>query len=358
VTTILLQESALVRATGVGATRPDASATLPDPGQHIWDTNTLPTNVAVSGPDLASDGQSLEEATFTAGPPGTGLSALDETDILNLLVMPPNNDDGTLDVGIVTAAATYCEQRRAMLLLDSPPDWVTASDVEAAFIDGFDIRIGTRSPNAAIFFPRVRQPNPLHNNLTDTFGAAGAIAGVMARTDARRGVWKAPAGLEANLIGIADLDVTLTADAIGLLSRMGVNCLRAVPGVGRVIWGARTLRGLDRPVSEWRYIPVRRTALFIEESILRGTQWASFEPNDAQLWARIEAQVEAFLRDLFRQGAFQGTKPSEAYFVRCDRSTTTHGDVARGTVIISVGFAPLKPAEFVILRLSVTAGQT
>jgi hypothetical protein len=357
VTTVLLQESALVRATGAGPTRPDASAPPPEPGRSVWDDNSPPTHVAVSEPGLGSDGQPLDVAAFTAGPPGSGLSALDAADLLNLLVIPTNNDDGTLDVGIVAAAATYCERRRAMLLLDSPPDWATAIDVEAAFVDGFDVRIGTRSPNAALFFPRVRQSNPLHDNRTDTFGAAGAVAGVMARTDVRRGVWRAPAGLEANLIGITGLDTTLTADAISRLSGMGVNCLRPVPGVGKVIWGARTLRGLDRPVSEWRYIPVRRTALFIEESILRGTQWASFEPNDAQLWARIEALVEAFLHDLFRQGAFQGMKPSEAYFVRCDRSTTTQQDIARGTATISVGFAPLRPAEFVILRVSVTAGQ-
>ena len=357
VTTVLLQESELVRARGVGASRPDASATLPDPGQTVWDDNAVPTNVAVSGPGLASDGQPLDVASFTAGPPGTGLSALDTADIVNLLVIPPNDDDGTLDAGIVAAAAMYCEQRRAMLLLDSPPDWVTASDVAAAFVDGFDVRIGTRSPNAALFFPRVRQPNPLHDNRIDTFGAAGAVAGVMARTDARRGVWRAPAGLEANLIGIADLDAALMADEIDRLSRMGVNCLRAVPGVGRLIWGARTLRGLDRPVSEWRYIPVRRTALFIEESIVRGTRWAVFEPNDEQLWAQIEAQVEAFMHGLFRRGAFQGTKPSEGYFVRCDRSTTTQADIARGIATVVVGFAPLKPAEFIILRLDCAAAQ-
>jgi phage tail sheath protein FI len=145
---------------------------------------------------------------------------------------------------------------------------------------------------------------------------------------------------------------------IGQLNPLGVNCLRTAPGAGRVVWGARTLQGNDRLASEWKYIPVRRTALFIEESLYRGTQWVVFEPNDAPLWAQIRLNVGAFMNNLFRQGAFAGTTPREAYFVKCDAETTTQDDVNLGIVNIHVGFAPLKPAEFVVIRIQQMAGQT
>ena len=214
------------------------------------------------------------------------------------------------------------------------------------------------SKNAAVFFPRLRQPNPLQDNQVETFAAAGAVAGVMARTDAQRGVWKAPAGLEATLNGVPDLALPLTDGDIGRLNPLGVNCLRAVPAVGRVVWGARTLQGADRLASEWKYLPVRRTALFLEESLFRGTQWVVFEPNDEPLWAQIRLNVGTFLNTLFRQGAFQGATPREAYFVKCDKETTTQADIDRGVVNIHVGFAPLKPAEFVVIRLQQLAGQS
>jgi phage tail sheath protein FI len=181
---------------------------------------------------------------------------------------------------------------------------------------------------------------------------------VMARTDTQRGVWKAPAGLEATLNGVPELALPLTDGDIGRLNPLGVNCLRAVPSVGRVVWGARTLQGADRLASEWKYIPVRRTALFIEESLFRGTQWVVFEPNDEPLWAQIRLNVGTFLNTLFRQGAFQGATPREAYFVKCDKETTTQADIDRGVVNIHVGFAPLKPAEFVVIRLQQMAGQS
>ena len=187
---------------------------------------------------------------------------------------------------------------------------------------------------------------------------SGAIAGVIARTDATRGVWKAPAGLDATLSGVAALSVPLTDPEIGQLNPLGVNCLRASPGAGHTVWGARTRAGSDRLASEWKYLPVRRTALFLEESLFRGTQWVVFEPNDAPLWAQIRLNVGAFMNNLFRQGAFAGTTPREAYFVKCDAETTTQDDVNLGIVNIVVGFAPLKPAEFVVIQLQQLAGQT
>ena len=183
------------------------------------------------------------------------------------------------------------------------------------------------------------------------------VAGVMARTDGQRGVWKAPAGLDASLNGVAGLSVEMTDAENGLLNPLGINCLRSFPVHGRVVWGARTLRGADAAADEYKYVPVRRTALYIEESLYRGLKWVVFEPNDEPLWAQIRLNVGAFMHNLFRQGAFQGRTPREAYLVKCDRETTTQNDINLGIVNILVGFAPLKPAEFVIIRLQQLAGQ-
>jgi phage tail sheath protein FI len=142
-----------------------------------------------------------------------------------------------------------------------------------------------------------------------------------------------------------------------VLNPIGVNALRTFPVVGTVVWGARTTFGADVRASEWKYVPVRRTALFIEQSLDNGLKWVVFEPNDEPLWAQVRLNVGAFMQDLFRKGAFQGTTPREAYLVRCDSTTTTPGDVARGIVNILVGFAPLRPAEFVVLQIQQLAGQ-
>ena len=143
----------------------------------------------------------------------------------------------------------------------------------------------------------------------------------------------------------------------GILNPLAVNVIRKFPVYGTVVWGARTLQGNDEVGSEWKYVPVRRTALFIEESLYRGLKWVVFEPNDEPLWAQIRLNVGSFMNDLFRQGAFQGTTPKDAYFVKCDKDTTTQSDINRGVVNILVGFAPLKPAEFVVIKLQQLAGQ-
>lgn len=359
VTQVLAQESGLVRATGIGGSRPAPSGTTVDAGKTVWDDNAAATNSKVS--TQSSDGQALVAADFNG--PGLqaakqGIYALDGTDLFNLLVIPPYKADASVDTGVVTSAAQYCEQRRAMLVLDAPPGWTKVSDATTAAAGGLSTPIGTASRNAALFFPRLRQPDPLRDNQVGTFAAAGAVAGVMARTDAQRGVWKAPAGLDATLNGVPELAVALTDGDIGQLNPLAINCLRGVPAAGRVVWGARTMQGADRLASEWKYIPVRRTALYLEESLFRGTQWVVFEPNDEPLWAQIRLNVGAFLNTMFRQGAFQGATPREAYFVKCDRETTTQADIDVGVVNIHVGFAPLKPAEFVVIRLQQLAGQS
>jgi phage tail sheath protein FI len=216
---------------------------------------------------------------------------------------------------------------------------------------------GPQARNAAIYFPLILQSDPQLGGQIDTFVPCGAVAGVMARTDGQRGVWKAPAGIDAALSGIAGLQVEMTDPENGLLNPAGINCLRTFPVFGRVVWGARTLRGADAAADEYKYLPVRRTALFIEESLYRGLKWVVFEPNDEPLWSQIRLNVGAFMNNLFRQGAFQGKTPREAYFVKCDSESTTQNDINLGIVNIVVGFAPLKPAEFVIIKLQQIAGQ-
>jgi len=289
----------------------------------------------------------------------TGIYALKKADIFNLLVIPPYRGTGEdLDVepDLVSAAAALCEEERAFLILDAPVAWSDKDKAKKGIGAEID-EIGTRSKNAAVFFPRIREPNPLREMRTELFTPSGVVAGVMARTDKERGVWKAPAGLDASLNGVPELAIKLTAEENGELNPLGLNVLRFMPPGLRVVWGARTLQGDDRLASEWKYIPIRRLALFIEESLFRGTHWVVFEPNDEPLWASIRLNVGAFMNGLFRQGAFQGKTPQEAYFVRCDKDTNPQEDIDRGIVNILVGFAPLKPAEFVVIKLQQIAGQ-
>ncbi|MGH9905355.1 MAG: phage tail sheath family protein, partial [Pyrinomonadaceae bacterium] len=353
---VLENESNLVRSSG---TLPDARPAKhddPDPDADppvlLWGNNK--TNDKVSG--NAVRGEDLTENDFTG--PGLennkqGLYALRKADLFNLLCIPPYNPTGNTDEGLISTATAYCEKRRAMMIVDPKAEWNDKDDAKKG-LDGY---ITTKSSYAAIFFPRLRQPNPLRKGQVEDFAPCGAVAGVMARTDAQRGVWKAPAGLAANLVGVPQLRVPLTDNENGELNPLGINCLRAFPASGRVVWGARTLEGDDRTASEWKYIPVRRTALYIEESLYRGLQWVVFEPNDEPLWAQIRLNVGAFMHNLFRQGAFQGQTPKDAYFVKCDKETTTQNHINLGIVNIIVGFAPLKPAEFVIIKLQQMAGQ-
>ena len=279
-----------------------------------------------------------------------GLYALNKADLFNLLCIPGYKETGLgfdIDKDVISTAARYCEARRALLLVDSPASWRTKEDAK----NGIALGVGTTSKNAALFFPRLRQANPERNNQKEDFGPSGAVAGVIARTDTQRGVWKAPAGLEATLTGVPELAVRLTDAEIGELNPIAVNCLRNFPAAGKVVWGARTLAGSDQAASEWKYIPVRRTALFIEESLYRGTKWVVFERNGEPLWSQIRLSVGVFLNGLFRKGAFQGQTPREAYFVKCDAETTTQNDINLGVVNIIVGFAPLKPAEFVVIKI-------
>jgi len=289
-----------------------------------------------------------------------GIHALDTVDLFNLLCLP-----GVTDPGILSEAIAYCQSRRAFLIIDppvhpgsggNPPTGFTPDDM-VKYITGPNLTKGAFGEYAAIYYPNIKIPDPLKNGKLRLLGPGGTIAGLYARTDNTRGVWKAPAGTEAVLVGVLGLDTVLTDDENGILNPHAVNCLRVFPVYGIVSWGSRTVSGDDQIASEYKYVPVRRLANYIEESLFRGTKWVVFEPNDEPLWAQIRLNIGAFMHDLFRKGAFQGKTPREAYFVKCDADTTTQNDIDHGIVNIIVGFAPLKPAEFVIISIQQIAGQ-
>jgi phage tail sheath protein FI len=274
-----------------------------------------------------------------------GIRALDAVDIFNLLVIP-----GLMNSEALFAAADYCRQRRAFLIMDSAKSVQTPTQMEQAVRNA----MLPKTSYCATYFPWINIPDPLNSRQLRLTPPSGSVAGLLARVDGSRGVWKSPAGTGADLIGVSGLSYNLTDSENETLNALGVNCLRVFP-TGTLAWGARTLEGADQSASEWKYIPVRRLALFIEESVDRGIQWAVFEPNAEPLWAQIRLNVGVFLHNLFREGAFQGSTPRDAYFVKCDAATTTQNDIDAGVVNIVIGFAPLKPAEFIILKISAKA---
>ncbi len=283
----------------------------------------------------------------------TGFNALEDVDLVNILCIPRAADLPDNDMRAVYGqAVSYMAGRRGFTLVDIPELTATLDAMQTWMTQNDSLR----SRDAAVYFPRTFIPDPVNGNRLRSVGASGTVAGLYARTDAARGVWKAPAGTEARLENVQSLAYTLTDLQNGALNPLGVNCLRTFPVYSHICWGARTLDGADQLASEWKYIPIRRLALFIEESLFRGTKWVVFEPNDEPLWAQIRLNVGVFMNGLFRQGAFQGSTPQEAYFVKCDKETTTQADRNLGIVNIEVGFAPLKPAEFVVITIQQIAG--
>jgi uncharacterized protein len=281
---------------------------------------------------------------------GVGAIA-DQIDLFNILCVP-----GLTDVPTIAILQGNARNRRAFLLVDCAETATAAVSGTTGVAAPANMPTGSNAPNSALYFPWVIAPDPLKSGALTAYPPCGFVAGILARTDSTRGVWKAPAGTDASINGAARLTITLSDAENGLLNPRGVNCLRTFPVYGNVVWGARTLHGDNDRGSEWKYLPVRRMALFLEESLYRGTQWVVFEPNDEPLWAQIRLNIGAFLQGLFRQGAFQGKTPREAYFVKCDRETTTQADINLGVVNILVGFAPLKPAEFVVIKIQQMAG--
>jgi phage tail sheath protein FI len=333
---------------------------------HYWlGTDRALPALAVAEMQAGTDGTGLPETGDLIGDPGkfTGIFALEKVDLFNILCIPdatrapagnPTARDTSVDFNSVfQSAVTYCESRRAFLLIDPPPDVI---DIDGAS-DWKALKLKVHNKNAAAYFPRLKLADPLNGYQLRSFAPSGVLAGLYARIDAARGVWKAPAGVEATLNGVQGVAYKMSDAENGVLNPIGLNCIRVFPIYGPISWGARTLVGADVEGSEWKYVPVRRFALFLEESLFRGTKWAVFEPNDEPLWAQLRLNIGAFMQTLFRQGAFQGRTPREAYFVKCDNETTTQDDINRGVVNILVGFAPLKPAEFVIIQVQQMAGQ-
>lgn len=330
------------------ALRPATGAA--DPEEH------LPTPGAAYALAGGDDGTVLDGETYTIplaafqgdAATRTGIWALEDIDLFNILCIPDAPRLAAAEGRVLYATAeAYVLDRRAMLVVDIPETVRLVDQMHAWLADNEQLR----HPNAAVYYPRTILADPLNQGRPRSIASSGTIAGLWARTDGARGVWKAPAGTEARLRNVESLAYQMTDLENGTLNPLGVNALRTFPIYSNICWGARTLDGADQIASDFKYIPVRRITLFIEESLYRGTKWVVFEPNDEPLWAQIRMNVGSFMHDLFRQGAFQGTTARDAFFVKCDKDTTTQSDIDNGIVNIDVGFAPLKPAEFVIVRI-------
>jgi hypothetical protein len=241
------------------------------------------------------------------------------------------------------------------MILDLP-EAVATVDAARTWIEAVAPALGSANGSyAAAYWPDPIVPDPLAAGATRPMGPSGLVAGVYAATDIARGVWTAAAGIETSLADVVDLSVRLTDAENGLLNPLGLDALRIFPAYGAVVWDARTLQGADPLASEWKYVPVRRLALFIEQSVVRGLEWISLEPDSEALWSAIRLQAGKFMNDLFRDGAFPGPTPNEAYYVRCDTTTTSPANIEAGIVNLLIGFAPLKPGEFVILKIQLQA---
>lgn len=288
---------------------------------------------------------------------GTGTGGVHLLDVVggfNLLCVPGESESST-----VQSLQGYCYNQRAFYIVDSPPTVNLATLMSSGPL-GSDAGSLTQqySMNSAYYYPWVQAPDPLIGGRQRAFPPCGFVAGIYAATDAARGVWKAPAGIDAGLTGESGLQTTLTDLQNGTLNIQAVNCLRTFKVYGDVVWGARTLQGNDQAGSQWKYVPIRRLALFLESSLWEGTQWVVFEPNDETLWGQIRLNVGAFMQGLFLQGAFQGTSPQQAYFVKCDADNNPQASIDQGIVNVLVGFAPLYPAEFVVIQIQQMAGQS
>jgi phage tail sheath protein FI len=317
---------------------------------------------AIASIPLASNLPTAPFTTFEASEFGDAFEpdgALDKIPIFNLMLTP-----GVWDNAVTSAALALVERKRAFFVMDPPADAVAdkaglplpmIGDIMSDQVNGMTI---PKSQNGALYFPYLRTADLVSGGQI-LAPPSGFVAGVIARSDTNRGVWKAPAGYEAlvrNTLGVA-ASGRMTDPRHGTLNPLGVNVLRGFPGIGTVVFGARTLVAANPAFQQYRYVPVRRTALFLEQSLVGSLGWVIFEPNDVPLWTSIRTTIESFMLGLFSEGAFQGSTPSQAFQVVCDETTTTPDDQANGIVNIVVAFAPLKPAEFVIIKLAQLAGQ-
>ena len=323
--------------TGAAVLRPAASQT---PSEYHMGIGVVTGNVLAVVP--GADGATPLDQDYLGG-----LTLLDTVRDVNLVAIP-----GIGSQNVVAQGTNYCTQRGDCFFVGDMALTDDTKEEAIAFVNGLTVK----SSYGAVYYPWLRISDPARISATPVpVPPSGFVMGLYARTDATRGVWKAPAGTAANVGGAVGLVADTTDAAQDVLNPIGVNVIRSFPASGIVIWGARTLATRSDP--EYRYVPVRRTAVFLEQSIYAGIQWAVFEPNDETLWASLRLNVSAFMMLQFRAGAFQGATATDAFFVKVDASTTTQADIDAGVVNILVGFAPLKPAEFVVLMLSQKVNQ-
>jgi uncharacterized protein len=365
VVAVLNSDSSYVSVTVVGAptqalNQSAPSATLPPAAAPLSGAfMTGGYDGVVLDPTADGSNGGLFMSALNADGSGTGgVRLLDRVDIFNLLCVPGESEAVTIG-----NLQQYCNSKRAFYIVDAPQSvGISPSAVQSliqsgpAGVDAGSLT-GPYSINSAYYFPWVQAPDPMIGNRQRLFPPCGFVAGIYAATDSNRGVWKAPAGIDAGLTGESALQYVLTDAENGSLNVQAINCLRHFKVYGDVVWGARTLQGNDQAGSQWKYVPIRRLALFLESSLYDGTQWVVFEPNDETLWSAIRLNVTSFLQGLFLQGAFQGTTPQQAYFVKCDSENNPQSSIDQGVVNILVGFAPLYPAEFVVIQIQQLAGQ-
>jgi phage tail sheath protein FI len=326
-------------------------ATYPAQGSYPLGYGNLPADAAAPLTTYTVINPADFASVFLAGNP------LDKVPVFNLLATP-----GITDSGVWSDVVAYCEGKRAFYIADTPSSSLPGQDVGSLigdFTGGTAPALPPSSINAAVYYPWLMMNDPITGQPILS-PPSGFVAGIYGQEDSTRGVWKSPAGTETALLGTTGPDPNgiMTDLQQGVLNSNAIDCLRQFPGIGTVVFGARTTAGTDVSAQQqWKYIAVRRTALFIEQTLYANLTWAVFEPNAAPLWHALTQEVTAFMLSLFRQGAFAGTTPSEAFVVQCDATTTTPTDVANGTVNILVGFAPLVPAEFVVVQITQLAGQ-
>ena len=334
----------------------DAASARPNVQQYA-PTNTAGTGLQ-SGATAGADG-SAAGANDLRGTRGarTGFYALDDVSAFNMLSIPEASLLGSTTnlASVMGPAIAYCEERRAMVFVDPPLGTDTIEECEAWLAEITDA--GLRSDHSVAYVPNVQVPDPGEDNRPRSVAPSGTMAGVWARTDGEVGIWKTPAGISANLRNVLALDFAMTDPENGVINPLGLNALRNFDIPGNVSWGGRTLNGADLLADDYKYISVRRMSNFIATSLINGLQWAVYQPNDEPLWNEMRSAARAFMQGLFRQGAFQGSSPGDAYIVKCDGETTTQADINAGIVNIFVGFAPLRPAEFVVITLQLQIQQ-
>lgn len=364
--TVITQQSDYVSATAeAGATGPlvPQVQVLTAGVDATWSVDTLVSAI-------------LAQVGATASPSAPAPSLAPHA--FNIMCIPDLALASTAEqVPVIAAALRFCAARQAFLIIDPPPPaaalaaaWLPGAD--ATSVDDVGTATGMQSlqdwssqiagPDvdaAAVYYPWVQIPDPWNNSAPRLVPPSGSVAGIYAATDISRGVWNSPAGTRTDLAGVSSLaDLTIDDTVNGVMNPQGINCLRTFPVYGNVVWGARTLARGNPQVSNFQYVSVRRLADFLQQSLQQSLRWAVFEPNGPALWSALVVEVSRFMTGLYTQGAFAGANVDTAFRVVCDTTTTSTADVHAGIVNLLVQFAPVRPAEFIDLTITLTAGST